>query len=51
MTKWIKIIFNFGCIGVISVVKVDRRIRLHYSDYIITVLRFCIGARQHKVSK
>jgi len=34
-----------------AVVKVDRRIRWHYSDYTITVFRFRIGAWQHEVSK
>jgi len=31
-------------------VKVDQRIRWHYSDYTITILRFHTGARQHEVS-
>ena len=32
-------------------VKVDQRIRWHYSQYTITILRFRIGAWQHEVSK
>ena len=34
-----------------AVVKVDQRIRWHYSDYTITILHFRIGAWQHEVSK
>jgi len=34
-----------------AVVKVDWRIRWHYSDYTVTILCFRIGARQHEVSK
>ena len=54
--NWSKIVSGSGiswaiCKSAPLVVKVDQRIRWHYSDYTITILCFCIGARQHEVSK